>query len=81
MTEVKNFIPSYPNPDDPGLVVNISHLEEFAELQLDVGEDRPIVVGPLKHQKSQARYYNVNTKNNRGRYTTIRELEKRVPHL
>ena len=62
MTDVKNFIPSYPPSDDENLIVNLSHFEEFSNLQLEANENIPLTKGePLKHQELQARYISLNT--------------------
>lgn len=62
MTDIKNFIPSYPPSDDEDLIVNLSHLEEFSNLQLEADENMPLTKGePLKHQELQARYISLNT--------------------
>lgn len=67
MTDVKNFIPSYPPSDDKELIIKLSHLEEFSELQLGPNERVPLTKGtPLVHQELQARYFSINTPYDKG---------------
>jgi hypothetical protein len=67
MTDVKNFIPSYPPSDDKELIIKLSHLEEFSELQLGSDEAVPLLKGtPLMHQELQARYFSINTPYDKG---------------
>jgi hypothetical protein len=62
MTEVKNYIPSYPSPDDENLIINLTHLKEFAILQLQADEDIPTEKGePLQSQQLESKYYSPNT--------------------
>ena len=65
--EIKNFIPTYPQPEDEDLTIKISHLEDFAQLQLQRDETKPKMPGtPFLHQEAQARYFSVNTMYNAG---------------
>lgn len=67
MTDIKNFIPSYPPSDDKELIIKLSHLEEFSELQLGPDEPVPLTKGtPLMHQELQARYFSINTPYDKG---------------
>lgn len=68
MTEIKNFIPSYPNVDDDNLIYKISHLKEFADLKLEPPFDpkKSKIPTPLNHQELQARYFALNTPYKKG---------------
>ena len=62
MSEIKNFIPSYPDRNDPELIRKFSHLKEFSDLRLGPIEAIPEEPGiPLSHQELQARYFAENT--------------------
>jgi hypothetical protein len=62
MTEIKNFFPSYPNIDDENLIINLSKLKEFNDLELEPDEIVPEISGtPLQHQELQARLISINT--------------------
>lgn len=62
MTEVVNYIPSYPSSSDENLIINLSHFKEFVELQLSSDEEVPLEKGtPLQSQELQARYFSINT--------------------
>jgi hypothetical protein len=67
MTEIHNFIASYPSPSDEDLIINLSHFKEYVDLQLQASEDIPENIGdPLQHQELEARYFSVNTPYNAG---------------
>jgi len=62
MTDVKNFIPYYPDSDDPKLIEKLSKLKEFDDLRLTPSEVIPNYPGtPLTHQELQARYFAEHT--------------------
>lgn len=61
MTEVKNFIPVYPEEDDD-LISNITKLQEFYDLKLRSSEEPSGEIGkPLSHQELQARFFSQYT--------------------
>jgi len=68
MTEIKNFIPTYPNVDDDNLIYKISHLKEFADLKIEPPFDpkKTKIPTPLNHQELQARYFAQNTPYKKG---------------
>lgn len=67
MTEIKNFIPAYPDPDDPDLIHKLSQLKEFADLKLAPSEEIPDQPGvPLSHQELQARHFAEQTPYDQG---------------
>ena len=62
MTEIKNFIPKYPNPDDPNFSQEVARLREFSDLRLKPIEKIPDYPGtPLSNQELQARYFAKHT--------------------
>jgi len=62
MTEIKNFIISYPLYEDNDYENQIYNLKEFNELVLDKTEPIPLRPGqPFKHQELQARYFSQDT--------------------
>lgn len=62
MTEIKNFFPIYYKENDDDLIINLSHLKEFSDLELEAEEPVPRIAGvPLKHQELQARYISIYT--------------------
>ena len=67
MTEIKDFIYSHPDTDDPNFIQNITKLKEFYDLRLESSELPPKLPGiPLKHQEMSARYFSPFTPYNRG---------------
>jgi hypothetical protein len=70
MTDIKNFISSYPSTNDEKLIVNLTHLEEFSKLRLQPDEQQITFPNgyalPMSHQELQARYFSVNTPYRKG---------------
>lgn len=65
--DIKSFIPIYPQNDDEQLIVKLSHLKEYADLRLNVHEDKPDIPGVyMNHQELQARYFSLNTPYRKG---------------
>lgn len=62
MTEIKNFIPTYPDRTDPELGKKLAHLKEFLEKSLEADEPEHHEPGvPYNHQVLQGRYVNQHT--------------------
>lgn len=62
MSDIKNFIPTYPNYDDENFTKKISSLKEFADYKLSSDEKVEFKQGePLKHQELQARFFSQYT--------------------
>lgn len=62
MTEIKNFIPTYPDRTDPEFGKKLAHLKEFLEKSLEADEHEHHEPGePYNHQVLQGRYVNQHT--------------------
>lgn len=60
--DIKNFIPEYPDEDDPELIEKITEQKEFYINRLSPDEKVSRIAGkPLSHQYLQARYFSQHT--------------------